>query len=161
MKSLKLILLSFIVIASHVLACTSLMFFYKNQPIVARNFDWIDDHTDVIIHPIGIEHQAERLPQGTKPLRWQTKYGSVTFNLTTAQGKVLESAVLEGINQTGLVASLLELDPSVYPSPNPNYPSITNTQLIQYWLDEFANVKDAIASLSKINVGNHSAYLIN
>lgn len=137
---------------SSVTACTNLIYHYKKTTFVARNFDWMNNHVDVVVNPVGMARETLQLKSGERPLKWRAKYGSVTFNMTNSAGKMLATAVQGGMNQAGLVVSLLEFDGAEFQPLSHDIPNINNTYLTQYWLDRFSTVKQAVAALKHLNV---------
>ena len=75
-------------------------------------------------------------------MRWVSKYGSVA-----AAG--YDIGIADGMNEAGLVASLLFLPESVYERPGDTRPVMGLSIWTQYVLDNFATVDEAVAELSK------------
>jgi choloylglycine hydrolase len=74
---------------------------------------------------------------------WTSKYGSVTFS------QFGMDVAFSGINEAGLSVHELWLDGSVYPSPD-SRPSVSVDQYVQYLLDNFRNVDEAVAGAPAI-----------
>jgi penicillin V acylase-like amidase (Ntn superfamily) len=81
----------------------------------------------------------------TPILNWTSKFGSVTFSLL---GQGLPDG---GMNEAGLAVNEMALVESDYPFSD-TLPTMLAHQWIQYQLDMFANVKEVIQNLPKINV---------
>lgn len=152
MQLLKVSTILLVLNTTIALSCTNMLYRYKNQYLVARNFDWNTNNTFVLINPIGEKRETIQRENDEKPLVWRAKYGSVTFNLATPQGTLLHAAVQGGMNQEGLVVSLLELSDAQFQTPSRQVPNINNTYLVQYWLDNFTSVKQAVHALKHLNV---------
>jgi penicillin V acylase-like amidase (Ntn superfamily) len=133
-------------------ACSN--FFYQGAQgyWVARNFDWRSGHTALVINPIGVRRKTLQLQSGERVFRWVARYGSLSFKLTTPQGRILPIAVQGGMNQKGLVVSLQELESAQFPKPSRIQPNINNTYLVQYWLDTAKDVPMALRELRLLNV---------
>lgn len=122
-------------------ACTRVV--YKgtgNMVITARSMDWKDEiDANIWIFPRGLERSGN---VGDKSAIWTSKYGSV---ITSAW----DIATTDGINEKGLVANVLWLVESEYPTfdPNGSKQGITIAAWAQYVLDNYATVKDAVAEL--------------
>ena len=81
---------------------------------------------------------------GAPPLRWTSKYGSVTFN------QFGREFPLGGMNEQGLVIE--ELDgPAGYPPPDKRA-SLNELQWIQYQLDNHRSVKDVLRSDARVRI---------
>lgn len=111
-----------------------------NLVITGRNMDWKEDMgTNLYLFPSGIERNGSA---GKHSIQWFSKYGSVV-----AAG--YDAGSTDGMNEKGLVANLLYLVESGYPSPSSSTPSLSISMWLQYVLDNFSTVKSAVAELSK------------
>src|SRR5690606_11228162 len=72
--------------------------------------------------------------------RWTSKYGSVI-----ASG--YDISTVDGVNEMGLVANVLWLVESQYPTYDPNKPALSIAAWAQYALDNFATVAEAVEAL--------------
>lgn len=122
-------------------ACTRIVYTGDNGMVVTgRTMDWKTEmHSNMWIFPRGMERSGET---GANSLKWTSKYGSV---VTSA----FEIASTDGMNEKGLVANLLWLNESVYPVWDKSKPGLTIAAWVQYMLDNFASVNEAISSLNK------------
>jgi choloylglycine hydrolase len=103
-----------------------------------RSMDWKTEmHSNIWIFPRGMERNGQT---GANSLKWTSKYGSV---VTSA----FEIASTDGMNEKGLVANLLWLPDSEYPVRDPNMPGLAITAWVQYMLDNFATVAEAVSSI--------------
>ncbi|WP_426278966.1 linear amide C-N hydrolase [Chryseobacterium sp. S-02] len=146
MKKLPLILFSVILSIGFwnpYKACTRVV--YKgpdNTIITARSMDWRDEiPANLWIFPKGIDRTGEVGPLSEK---WKSKYGSI---ISTSW----DIASSDGMNEKGLVANLLWLGESQYPKfdPKGKKKGIAISLWAQYFLDNFATVKEAVAQAQK------------
>ena len=79
---------------------------------------------------------------GENSLKWVSKYGSV---VTSA----FEIASTDGMNEKGLVANLLWLPEAKYPARDKSKPGLAITAWVQYMLDNFATVDEAVAFIDE------------
>lgn len=124
-------------------ACTRVV--YKgpeNTIITARSMDWRDEiPANLWILPKGIARTGE---VGSLSEKWISKYGSV---VSTSW----DIASSDGMNEKGLVANLLWLGESEYPKfdPKGRKKGIAISLWAQYFLDNFATVKEAVEQARK------------
>lgn len=146
MKNFPSILFSFILslgVWSEYEACTRVV--YKgpeNTVITARSMDWRDEiPANLWILPKGIERTGE---VGSLSEKWKSRYGSI---VSTSW----DIASSDGMNEKGLVANLLWLGESQYPKFNPKgkQKGIAISLWAQYFLDNFATVKEAVEYAQK------------
>jgi len=123
---------------SSAFACTRAVYFGKEgQTITGRTMDWLEDmQSNLWIFPRGIVRGGD---MGIKSLKWTSKYGSV---ITSGY----EAGTADGMNEKGLVANLLYLTESEYP-PEDKRPTLVTGAVIQYLLDNFATVEEAVAAM--------------
>lgn len=142
-NSLAIVLLTSL--ATQAIAC-SLVFLNTNPKtmVFARSMDlFTPDEPHLVIYPQGEKHKGQT-PQN--PLEWTSKYGSIVvteFNTDAAS---------DGINEKGLAAHLLYLDSSKYEKRDVSKPGLSNLLWAQYMLDNFATVKEALASLNQYQI---------
>ena len=92
-------------------ACSRMLSAANGQAVLtARNMDWpVDAGTSLWVLPRGIQRDGMA---GKNSVKWTSKYASiVTASAWLPSGK---SAVSDGMNEKGLVANMLWLDPSDY-----------------------------------------------
>ena len=124
-------------------ACTRAVYFgLEGQTVTGRTMDWFmsDMDTNLWLYPRGLQRTS-----GTaNPTVWTSKYGSV---VTT----IYEGAAADGMNEKGLVANLLYLPESKYPPETAadKRPTLPNSAWVQYVLDNYATVAEAVADLRK------------
>jgi penicillin V acylase-like amidase (Ntn superfamily) len=104
--------------------------------VVARNMDWLEDmKTNLWLFPreINREGLAEK-----NSLTWTSKYGSV---ITSAY----DLASTDGMNEKSLSCHTLWLAESDYGKRDEKIPGLSVSLWLQFFLDNFANVKEAVA----------------
>jgi choloylglycine hydrolase len=126
-------------------AAPSTAFVIKNADalVLARNFDWPVGAGHVVVNKREVVKSAFVDP-ASAPLRWTSKYGSVTFN---PFGREFP---LGGINEEGLVIEALT-GPAGYPAPD-RRPAVSELQWVQYQLDSHRSVKEVLRSEAGLRV---------
>lgn len=124
-------------------ACTRVVYKGVNNTILtARSMDWKEDsRSNLWIFPRGMERNGEI---GRNPLKWTSKYGSV---ITAAY----DICSTDGMNEEGLVANLLWLAESEYPAWDGQKPGLSIAAWVQYILDNFATVNEAVTAMEQRN----------
>ena len=140
----KIILLCLIPLlfgVEQLLACTRVVYLGDNNLIVtARTMDWKDKMpTNLWIFPKGMERNGE---VGENPMKWKSKYGSVIAS-------AYDIASTDGMNEKGLVANLLWLAESSYPQWDGKSDALSISIWVQYILDNFATVDEAVKTFEK------------
>lgn len=128
-------------------ACSEV--FLAGPVVSARNFDFMTSRSEIRVSPPGQEKASPYVAPGAAPLRWQSKYGSVAFNvLLPAKGQpygVAEVAAgVDGMNQAGLKVGSYYLFETGFPAPD-GRPVLDVASWVQYLLDSFASVAEAVA----------------
>ncbi|MCA9876846.1 MAG: linear amide C-N hydrolase [Thermomicrobiales bacterium] len=110
--------------------------------VVGRNMDWVDElDTALWVLPRG----QERTDALGGQLTWTSKYGSVVasqHDLITA----------DGINEAGLAGHLLWLAESDYGPLDPKGTALGMSVWLQYMLDNFATVAEAVAWMEETDL---------
>lgn len=122
-------------------ACTRAVYIgTDNMVVTGRTMDWKEDiMSNIYVFPRGVARAGYNKGETVK---WTSKYGSV---LATGY----DIGTCDGMNEKGLVASLLFLPESVYDRPNDNRPVMGISIWTQYVLDNFATVHEAVEELKK------------
>jgi len=122
-------------------ACTRLVYLGANGDVITgRSMDWrVDVGTNLWQFPRGMARNGEA---GPNSIRWTSKYGSVI-----ASG--YDVATTDGMNEAGLVANLLWLVESTYPTFDGKAPGLSIAAWGQYVLDNFASVREAVDALAR------------
>lgn len=140
----KLILVAsvlFSLVGFDAIACTRAVYTGTNGMVATgRTMDWKENmYSNIWIFPRGMERNGE---VGDNSLKWKSKYGSV---VTSAY----EFASTDGMNEKGLVANLLWLAESRYEDRDKSKPGLTIAAWVQYFLDSFATVDEAVTEVQK------------
>ena len=136
-----LVIIFSVIPQKRVRACTRVVYQgNKDMVITGRTMDWKEDtRSNIWIFPRGMERNGE---VGKDPMRWKSKYGSVV----TAAYDICST---DGMNEKGLVANLLWLAESSYPQWNGEKPALSIAAWVQYMLDNFATVSEAVSEIEK------------
>ncbi|MFW0793349.1 linear amide C-N hydrolase [Gordonia sp. CPCC 205515] len=120
--------------------CTRVMWPDANgSVIVGRNMDFHQDlHTNLWKLPRGIK----RDDRVTGKLEWTAKYGSVIAG-------VYDLLSTDGMNERGLGGHILWLAESEYGTPDDSKPQLAMSVWLQYYLDNFETVGEAVAWTEK------------
>lgn len=108
--------------------------------IVARSMDWNDASakTSLWVFPQGMQRDGGI---GTNPLKWTARYGSVIATL-------YDAATVDGINEKGLIGNVLYLAESDYgDASTADKPTISIGAWLQYFLDNYGTVKEAVEAM--------------
>ncbi len=128
---------------NEVFPCSRVVYQGPNGTIITgRNMDWKTEiPANLWVFPRGIERSGE---VGSTSIKWKSKYGSV---ITSSW----DLAASDGMNEKGLVGNLLWLAESKYPAfeKDKNKKGISISLWLQYALDNFSTVEEAVAALSK------------
>jgi choloylglycine hydrolase len=121
-----------------VLACTRAVYLGSEDLVVTgRSMDWFSDmSTNLWAFPRGIGRDGAA---GSNSIRWTSKYGSVGTG-------VWDIGIADGMNEQGLVANMLYLTETEYPTPTPTdaRKPMSLSLWAQYFLDNFATVAEAV-----------------
>lgn len=121
-------------------ACTRTLYTGDDGTVITgRNMDWKEDMgSNLWVLPAGMKRDGAA---GPNSLTWTSKYGSIAVT-------GYEAGTTDGMNEKGLVANLLYLVESDYGTPNPARPSISLSTWLQYVLDNYATVAEAVDALA-------------
>lgn len=125
--------------------CTRI--FWNDNPIaktVARCMDWaVSDEPELWYVPAGTERSGDAGPGSHS---WVSRYANVAVSMW-GMGTV------DGLNSAGLAAHALYLDPTDVSFPEEDArPAVAHTMWVQYLLDNFATVAEAIAAIDDIRI---------
>lgn len=124
-------------------ACTRVVYHGTNNLVItARSMDWKEDSmSNLWIFPRGMQRNGAI---SKNPMTWTSKYGSV---VTSAY----DFCSTDGMNEKGLVANLLWLTESEYPQWDGSKPGLSIAAWVQYMLDSFATVEEAVRGMETAN----------
>ncbi len=124
-------------------ACTRAVYLGPEDTIITvRSMDWESDlGSNLFDFPRGMKRQGAA---GPKSIQWTSKYGSVV-------AAAFDAASADGMNEKGLVANLLYLAESDYgkPASDDPRPPLSISAWLQYVLDNYATVAEAVEALRK------------
>jgi penicillin V acylase-like amidase (Ntn superfamily) len=131
-------------------ACTAFVLKDSNNVVVGFSFDFHIGSHCIYVNKRNVERNRYLL-LAEKPVKWISKYGSITYNLL---GKDWPHS---GMNEAGLVVQCLgaQDEGAKYPHPDDRIP-IDESGWIQYQLDNSASVEDVIKNMQKIRISNRS-----
>ena len=138
--SLCALFLFSIVLPVSSIACTRTLFVAQDGTVITgRNMDWSEDMgSNLWIFPAGLMHNGSA---GPRSINWTSRYGSLIVS-----GYDVGSA--DGINEKGLDGNLLYLAESQYGNPaDSKLPLLSISLWLQYVLDNFATVNEAVTAL--------------
>lgn len=108
--------------------------------VIARNMDWLEDtKSNLWILPQGISRDGLA---GKNSLKWTSKFGSVIV-------AAYDVSSTDGINEKGLAGHALWLADSDYGKRDEKIPGLSISLWIQFFLDNFATVNDAVKYVEK------------
>lgn len=129
--------------------CTRFMWSSEGSPgqghvLVARGMDWYEETGTVLaVRPRGEQRESKQGAPGS--FTWTSRYGSVV-------ALMYGTIAVDGMNEVGLQVSGLYLAESDYGERDLERPAIDLYYVIQYLLDSFATVADAVAWLTESRV---------
>lgn len=113
-----------------------------NSVLVGRNMDFFNDlRTNLWKQPRGVQ----RSDGVSEKLSWTSTYGSLVatcFDITS----------VDGINEAGLAGHVLWLTESTYGEPDDSRPQLSQAIWLQYFLDNFATVAQAVAWIAETDL---------
>jgi penicillin V acylase-like amidase (Ntn superfamily) len=123
-------------LTSTIFSCTRVLHVDPHQGVmVGRNMDWDEEmYSKLVVYPRGIQRQGYA---PVNPLKWESKYGSIVATSYDLGGT-------DGMNEKGLAAHGLWLEESDYGSRNENIPGMSLLMWIQFYLDNFKTVDEAV-----------------
>ncbi|MBK5722883.1 linear amide C-N hydrolase [Dysgonomonas sp. Marseille-P4677] len=141
MKKAILIISLVLFVYTGIQACSRVVYKGKdNLVLTGRTMDWSEDiQSNIWIFPRGMERNGM---VGPNSIKWKSKYGSI---ITSAY----DISSTDGMNEKGLVANLLWLVESQYPAWDQKKPGLTISAWVQYMLDNFATVNEAVSAMKE------------
>jgi choloylglycine hydrolase len=115
-----------------------------NQVFVGRTQDWTEKANSAFrVYPRGLERTGA---VAQNPHKWTTKYGSLVLS-------AYDSGTHEGVNEKGLAAHALYLAGETdFGKRDPKRQGIGVMQWVQYYLDNYATVAEAVAAQKNSNL---------
>jgi len=140
---ISVMVLGVFVFAVEAHACTRVVYIGPEQTVLTgRTMDFsIDIPANLWLFPRGMERHGQ---VGPNSLRWVSRYGSIAASSW-------DIATPDGMNEKGLVANMLWLVQSEYPSfdKESGETGLTIAAWAQYVLDNYATVGETVESLRK------------
>jgi len=126
----------------HARACTRLLYETgKRTFLTGRSMDWMDAsaQTALWVFPRGMRRDGA---VGARPIQWTSRYGSVVTSF-------YDAGTADGMNEKGLVANLLYLKEAEWGNAaESKKPTLSAGAWAQYFLDNFATVRDAVRAMA-------------
>lgn len=138
-------------------SCSTFVVSHGSALLVGHNLDdYIKVPGLIVVNPRGLSKENVTFDdikscsrsKSAPRLSWVSRYGSVTYNVF---GREFPDG---GMNEAGLYVGEMTLIGTVWPE-DPGVPRMYHHQWIQYLLDNFATVDEAVASLSKVLPEGH------
>jgi choloylglycine hydrolase len=128
-------------------SCTSFCLDNDGHAVFGTNYDYGGDIDEglIFVNKRNVSKSYWETEPAGEPARWQSRYGSVTFNL------VMSQFVWAGMNEAGLMVSTMELAGSQSPDPDER-PWLYSNMWLQYLLDSYRTVDEVIASDSMVRI---------
>lgn len=134
-----------LLVAQKTTACTAYLISGTEDPVVAKNLDWISGQGFLLINKKNVTKEAIFV-ETLNPLRWTSKFSSLTFSGSA------QDFPWEGMNEAGLSVNALQLFPADKSKVTDKIPSVGYVQWIQYILDTSANIDEAIKNAKKVRI---------
>jgi len=131
--------------------CSTFVLRSGDQLLMGRNYDWRVGSGLVLVNQRNVRKRPSYTQVGTLP-SWVSRFGSITFN---QYGKELPT---DGMNEAGLVVTLMWLDATRYPAPDER-PALGGLSWIQYQLDNCATVEEVIQTDQTVRISPNSSPL--
>ncbi|MFE1645008.1 linear amide C-N hydrolase [Microbacterium sp. P01] len=125
--------------------CTRILWNTNDVAVtVARCMDWqVSDEPELWFVPRGTERRGAR---DAASAHWTSRYGSI---VTSMWGM----GTVDGINDRGLGVHALYLDPEDVSFPDDDgRPAVANAMWVQYLLDNYATVAEAVADIDRVRI---------
>jgi len=141
--NLLVLLIGILISVEAAFACTRVVYLGPDRNVITgRTMDFtIDIPANLWLFPRGMERNGQ---VGENSVKWTSRYGSVIASSW-------DIASPDGMNEKGLVANMLWLVQSKYPSfdASGDRPGLTIAAWAQYALDNFATVAEAVEALKR------------
>ena len=126
----------------YVEACSRILYETGNQTyITGRTMDWADSSAKTALwaFPRGMKRDGG---VGVNPIKWTSKYGSIITSF-------YDVGTADGMNEKGLVANLLYLNEADFgDAANSGKLTLSAGAWAQYFLDNFATVREAVGAMA-------------
>lgn len=137
-------------------ACSRILWNNNGVAVVtARTLDWSHSFEDFLM----VIPRGQAMNGGFKDSpQWTSKYGSLVCTIGPYCHKkygfdYVDDGAVEGINEKGLAIHGLYMGDTVYPTDEQSdLPPVSYLRLGRYFLDNCANVKEAVAAMKKVRI---------
>ncbi|MGD8539238.1 MAG: linear amide C-N hydrolase [Candidatus Aminicenantes bacterium] len=146
---LVIVLLLFFFSVRQGLPCSTFVLRSGERFVLGHNLDFYTGMGFVVVNKRHVKKVALLYP-GEIPVKWVSKYGSITFN------QLGKEFPFGGMNEKGLVVEQMWLEESQYP-PADGRPALMELQWIQYQFDNCATVDEVIASDKAIRISQNQS----
>jgi choloylglycine hydrolase len=148
MKKLLPTLMFLLILFNDTKACVTFVLRNDNSLVFGWNYEFDAGSGFIIVNKTGLL-KTSFLLQEKDPIKWISKYGSITFN---QWGKEFPSG---GMNEKGLIVVQTMFIKTKYPDPDIR-PAISELQWIQYQLDNFSTIEEVIENEKMLRITNNS-----
>ncbi len=141
LRALILCLFFTLILRQEADACTRAVYLGLDV-VTVRSMDWqYDPGSNLWAFPRGMQRDGAA---GLNSIRWTSKYGSIVAS-------AFEAATVDGMNEQGLVANLLNHTEAVYPQPSGGDQRGVLSILVwaQFMPDNYATVAEAVTAFSQ------------
>lgn len=143
LTSILLSCLSIVVLIETSHACSRILHQGSTAVFVGRNMDWFRNaKLKMAVFPRGIKQQGG---DDAKALKWVSRYGSMVFVVFDDD---IPESTSDGINEKGFTVEVNALSETDYGHSSAKA-TISQLKWAQFYLDSFANVKEAVAFAKK------------
>jgi choloylglycine hydrolase len=133
-----------LLVAAPAHTCSRVLWVTQGQgALVGRNMDWFEDiRSNMWLLPRGMERngmgEGEVADADANPLRWTSRYGSVIIT-------AYDVGTADAVNEAGLAGHMLYLPETGVSERDASIPGLSMSMWVQYYVDNFATVEEAIA----------------
>lgn len=124
-------------------ACTRVVYIAPEDTVLTgRSMDWdVDVKANIWVFAEGLQRDGAA---GVNSMQWTSKFGSVVTTF-------YDLATVDGINEKGLVANVLYLAESIYPTPTKDdkRKAMSISAWAQFVLDNYSSVSEVVTELGK------------
>jgi len=146
---LAAVLLLFMFSVQQAIPCSTFVLRSGERFVFGHNFDFYTGMGFIVKNKRNVKKIALLNP-GEMPVKWVSKYGSITFN------QLGKEFPFGGMNEKGLIVEQMWLEEAQYPPPDKR-PALMELQWIQYQLDSCSTVDEVIASDESLRISQNQA----
>lgn len=110
---------------------------------VGRSMDFVEStNSSIYVFPAGMKRNGST---AENPIMWTAKYGSMVTTM-------YDHVSTDGMNSAGLTGSVLYLGESDYGPRNKSRPGLAIGLWLQYFLDQYSTVTEAVDAMNNTNI---------